>query len=206
MITVKATNDVAAKVLSSLVELSPVLFQELKEPAPTPLPKPAPKPEPKPDPSVMPKIDITEHDSPNQSERTQPISKLLIHNTDGPTLDGAVSWLCNTESQASAHLIIGRDGKVACIVDFDKAAWHAGNRYVNHASIGIECVADKNNLGLTPVQERVLVEWVKWFQWKYGIKTEDIITHRTIVATSCPVHIWSTEAKFLAWRKASFGV
>jgi N-acetyl-anhydromuramyl-L-alanine amidase AmpD len=204
---VKGTNDIANKILGNLVELSPVLFQELKDPAPTPLPKPLPKkPVPKTDPSVMPKIDITEHDSPNQSERTQPISKLLIHNTDGPTLDGAVSWLCNTESQASAHLVIGRDGKVACIVDFDKAAWHAGTRYVNHASIGIECVADKNNLGLTLVQEQVLVAWVRWFQWKYGIKTEDIVTHRTIVATSCPVHIWSTEAKFLAWRSARFGV
>jgi N-acetyl-anhydromuramyl-L-alanine amidase AmpD len=77
---------------------------------------------------------------------------------------------------------------------------------VNHSSIGIECVADKNNRGLTPEQEKVVVEWVKWFQKKYGINTEDIITHRTVVKTDCPCWIFPTEQDFDAWKKKWFTV
>jgi len=40
---VKGTNDIANKILGNLVELSPVLFQEMKEESPKPVP-PAPKP------------------------------------------------------------------------------------------------------------------------------------------------------------------
>jgi N-acetylmuramoyl-L-alanine amidase len=148
----------------------------------------------------MPKIDITEFDSPNQSARTLPISRIVIHNTDNNSLEGSVDWLCRSEAQASAHLIIGRDGKTACIVDFGKASWNAGSREINHSSIGIEVVADKQHQGMTEAQEKVLVQWIRWMQYKYGIKTKNIITHRTVAETDCPCWIFPTEQNFYSWK------
>jgi N-acetylmuramoyl-L-alanine amidase len=80
--------------------------------------------------------------SPNQSERTAPYVKTLVwHYTAGPNLDGAVAWLCNPAAAASAHFVIGRDGKIVQLVNLSRAAWHAGNANVgNGESIGVELV------------------------------------------------------------------
>ena len=69
---------------------------------------------------------------------------LIIHFTEGQSLDGAVSWLTNPVSQVSAHVVIGRDGQIAQTVPFNIIAWHAGvsswqgRKQMNKYSIGIE--------------------------------------------------------------------
>jgi N-acetylmuramoyl-L-alanine amidase len=83
--------------------------------------------------------------SPNQSSPVSPLY-LILHYTAGTSLEGAVSWFLNPDAQASAHLVIGRDGAIVQLVPFNRKAWHAGvsswgrlegmNRY----SIGIELV------------------------------------------------------------------
>lgn len=193
---VKATSEKAVGILEALVAWAPMDFVAVVEEK-----KPEPKPQPKPDPAKMPTIEISEFDSPNKSERTLPISRIVVHNTDNNSLEGSVDWLCRSEAQASAHLIIGRDGRTACIVDFDKASWNAGSREINHSSIGIEVVADENHKGMTVPQEKVLVQWIRWMQWKYGIKTENIITHRTVAETDCPCWLFPTEQDFSEWKK-----
>lgn len=76
---------------------------------------------------------------------------IIIHYTAGTSFDGAVEWLCNPAAKASAHLVIGRDGKVAQLASFDQVTWHAGKseleledgaKYngLNMFSIGIELV------------------------------------------------------------------
>ncbi len=49
--------------------------------------------------------------SPNYSSGVSPIY-LIMHYTAGPTLSGAVSWFQNPQAQASAHLVIDRDGSI----------------------------------------------------------------------------------------------
>jgi len=136
--------------------------------------------------------------SPNKSERAGTINKIVLHNT-ASSYDSAVSWLTNPNAQASAHLVIGRDGKVCRMVTDDYAAWHAGNRTVNHQSIGIEIVATNEEQGMTAVQEAQVIAWVKYFAGKYDIKSSNIVGHRTIVNTSCPMLIWKTEADLGTW-------
>ena len=70
---------------------------------------------------------------------------LVIHYTAGASFDGDLQSLArDKETQASVHLLIGRDGKVAQIVPFNRAAWHAGRSQwgeisgLNNHSIGIE--------------------------------------------------------------------
>ncbi len=83
--------------------------------------------------------------SPNHSGVIDP-SIIVMHHTGGwPNGEGSVSWLCNPDAQASAHLVINDVGKVTQLVPFNIKAWHAGSstssymgQSPNSISIGIE--------------------------------------------------------------------
>jgi N-acetylmuramoyl-L-alanine amidase len=83
--------------------------------------------------------------SPNHGRIITP-RLIVIHYTGDNSLQGALSWLCAPSAQVSAHLVVGKDGKVYQLVPFNVAAWHAGvSSYngqpgVNGFSIGIENV------------------------------------------------------------------
>lgn len=83
---------------------------------------------------------ITEFTSPNQNARNSRIKSITIHHwgSRGQKFDNVVHWLCQKRAGTSAHYVV-EAGKVACIVDPDRRAWHAGNSRGNHESIGIEC-------------------------------------------------------------------
>ncbi|MDP2433369.1 MAG: N-acetylmuramoyl-L-alanine amidase [Pseudomonadota bacterium] len=81
--------------------------------------------------------------SPNKGGVLQP-RWLVMHYTAGRSAEGSISWLVNRQAKASAHLVIGRDGKITQLVPFNVVAWHAGASSwqgvsgLNHYSIGIE--------------------------------------------------------------------
>lgn len=86
--------------------------------------------------------------SPNCGGALTP-SCLVVHYTAGRSADSASAWLCNPLAKASAHLVIGKDGKVIQLVPFNVVAWHAGESSwrnargetlvgLNRHSIGIE--------------------------------------------------------------------
>ena len=85
---------------------------------------------------------ITEYTSPNQSPRALNIQSITIHWWGDPaagySFSGTVNHLCNPNTDVSAHYV-AEAGRVACLVDCNKAAWHAGTYRGNHSSIGIEC-------------------------------------------------------------------
>jgi N-acetyl-anhydromuramyl-L-alanine amidase AmpD len=57
---------------------------------------------------------------------------LIIHGTAGGSNASSVGWLCNTESQASAHYVITQDGKIYQLVDEEASAWGNGIITVGH--------------------------------------------------------------------------
>lgn len=69
---------------------------------------------------------------------------LVMHFTAGSSAQESISWLANPAAKASAHIVIGRDGKVTQMVPFNVIAWHAGQSQwrgingLNTHSIGIE--------------------------------------------------------------------
>jgi N-acetylmuramoyl-L-alanine amidase len=81
--------------------------------------------------------------TPNRSARSARVSLIVLHSTEG-SFQGAVSWLCNTRSHASAHFVLSRSGEVVQLVPLAEKAWHAGRSAwqgranVNTFSIGIE--------------------------------------------------------------------
>lgn len=83
---------------------------------------------------------ITSKTSPNQNTRKSKIKSITIHHwgSRGQKFANVVSWLCDKRAGTSAHYVV-EAGRVACIVDPDRRAWHAGSSRGNHESIGIEC-------------------------------------------------------------------
>lgn len=90
-----------------------------------------------------------QHKSPNVGSKIKLHSLIVLHYTASSNFDSTVTWLTSKQARASAHLVVGRDGRVAQLVPFDVVAWHAGASTwpnatpVNRFSIGIEMV----NLG-----------------------------------------------------------
>ena len=102
--------------------------------------------------------------------------------------------------------MIGRDGKTACLVDFNKTAWHAGSREWNHRSIGIEIEDVDDAPGMPKAQEEKVISWVKWLMQKYNIKPVNVRSHRSVCSgTDCPVLIWPKESDFTEWKKEHIG-
>ncbi len=82
----------------------------------------------------------------NSSGGRQLARVIILHDTaDRPTRSqDTVSWFANKKCRVSAHVVVGRDGSVTQMVDFDRKAWHAGRssfkgrRGVNSFGVGIE--------------------------------------------------------------------
>ena len=83
-------------------------------------------------------------ESPNQGSLfLNPPDAIILHFTAG-TYAGTVNHFSQTKNKVSAHLIIGRNGQVMQMVEFNRIAWHAGKSIwqgrsnLNQYSIGIE--------------------------------------------------------------------
>ena len=102
---------------------------------------------------------------------------IIIHYTAGRDAESSAKYLCKDNLKASAHLVIGRDGKIIQLVPFDTIAWHSGiseygsKKGFNKYSIGIEL----DNAGIL---KKVGNEYMSWFGKKY--KDDQVIyaTHR----------------------------
>ncbi len=71
---------------------------------------------------------------------------LVLHYTAATTAKSAINWLLKPIAQASAHLVIDRDGTTTQLAPFNVITWHAGkSRWnglegMNKYTIGIELV------------------------------------------------------------------
>lgn len=81
--------------------------------------------------------------SPNVGGRMEPTA-IVLHDTAGRDAASSIAWLTDVKAKASAHFVIGRDGRVTQLVETDRVAWHCGKSSwrgrgnVNGWSIGIE--------------------------------------------------------------------
>ena len=128
---------------------------------------------------------ITKYDSPNFGYPTgtrgqNKPKQIVIHHWGGDdsTFEGTVSWLCNPKSQVSAHFVV-EAGKSACLLNWNDAGWHAGNKAVNMSSIGIECHPRCSYADMVEVAKVIAMLWEE-----YG--KLPLVGHKDIVATACP--------------------
>ena len=101
---------------------------------------------------------------------------VVIHYTAGRDADSSAKFLCS-EVKASAHLVIGRDGKIIQLVPFNTISWHAGvsaygvRQGLNRYSIGIEL----DNAGIL---QKTGNEYKSWFGKSYSENEVLNATHR----------------------------
>jgi N-acetylmuramoyl-L-alanine amidase len=86
--------------------------------------------------------------SPNCGERKdgKRPDMIVLHYTGMASGPLAEDWLCNIESEVSAHYIVHEDGRIVQMVPETARAWHAGQSFwagetdINSRSVGIEIV------------------------------------------------------------------
>ncbi|TVQ72243.1 MAG: N-acetylmuramoyl-L-alanine amidase [Oceanospirillales bacterium] len=87
-------------------------------------------------------------ETPNKSGhlKEQKPRYIIMHYTGGSNVQSAINTFKNRQAQASAHLIIGNDGRIVQMGRFHERCWHAGRsewqgvRGLNSYSVGIELV------------------------------------------------------------------
>ncbi len=127
--------------------------------------------------------------SPNFSERTLPITMVVLHYTEMKPFETAIDRLCDPEAGVSAHYVISEEGEVTLLVPEDKRAWHAGISYwrgirdVNSASIGIELDHPGHGLGYRPfadAQIDALVPLLHSIVQRYDIPRANVVGHSDV--------------------------
>ena len=58
-------------------------------------------------------------------------TKAVVLHIAETTFQGAVSWLADPKSNASAHFVVGKDGRIAQLVSIDDSAWANGLLFTN---------------------------------------------------------------------------
>jgi N-acetylmuramoyl-L-alanine amidase len=121
---------------------------------------------------------VSHRDTPNRGGAMNP-SYLVLHYTAGRSLESSVESLCTRKPQgnASAHVVLGRDGRIVQLAPFNIVTWHAGVSQwaglvgLNSHSIGIEM----DNAGLL---KRVGSQYQAWFGKVYPEDEVMLAAHR----------------------------
>ncbi|PYG30052.1 N-acetylmuramoyl-L-alanine amidase [Pelagimonas varians] len=128
--------------------------------------------------------DATQHPSQNYGPRRKSARPelLVLHYTAMTGAIGARDWLCNPESQVSAHYVLAENGKLWQLVCETQRAWHAGAGAwgdtcdVNSHSIGIEI----SNTGSQPFSEpqmAALERLMTGIMSRWDLPAERVIGH-----------------------------
>lgn len=116
------------------------------------------------------------------------IDTLIIHDTEGGW-EGSAATLQN-QGSASAHYMVGKDGRLAQFLPEEDTAYHCGNRIYNRRSIGIEHVGK----AVEPFPEALYAksaELVGHLAAKYNVPLDraHIIGHDQVPSSTRPQQI-----------------
>ncbi|HEX4679103.1 MAG TPA: N-acetylmuramoyl-L-alanine amidase [Gaiellaceae bacterium] len=128
--------------------------------------------------------------TPNKTEsnRTRAtINAIVIHDTEGRFI-GSVRFLQRARTQGSAHFVVSRRGQIVQLVPVTDVAWHAGNRWWNLHSIGIEHEGWAGRRGYTESEYRASAKLVAYLahRWSIPLDREHIIGHNEVPNPSRP--------------------
>jgi N-acetyl-anhydromuramyl-L-alanine amidase AmpD len=101
------------------------------------------------------------------------VDRIVIHVTEG-SFWGSVRWLRNSRSHGSSHYVISRGGDIVQLVSTSDVAWHAGNRWVNRHSIGIEHEGYTRRGGFTQAQNDASAKLVAYLAARAGMPVDRV--------------------------------
>jgi N-acetylmuramoyl-L-alanine amidase len=131
--------------------------------------------------------------SPNHNARPfTPVSLIVLHYTGMKSSAEALEWLCNAESEVSAHYFVEENGDIYELVEEDRRAWHAGvsswggSHNINDISIGIELA----NLGhehgyepFPPAQIAATINLCQDIMRRHELRPASVIGHSDVAPT-----------------------
>lgn len=113
--------------------------------------------------------------TPNRSARNGVKPRVIVlHSTEG-AYDGAVSWLCNSASQASAHVVVSKTGESTRLVPDAEKAWHVASD--NPFTLGIEQEGFAAQASWPDAQLETTAAWIAYWARKYDIPIVHSVTH-----------------------------
>ena len=126
-------------------------------------------------------------ESPNTSADTdrEPPRYIVLHSTEGG-FAGAVSWLLNRISRASAHFVVSRSGEMRQLVSVHRRAWHAGRSKwdrrvnLNTCSIGIEMEHWDKKQDWPLAQLKAVAKLVAELRREFNIPVGKVVGHDQI--------------------------
>lgn len=144
------------------------------------------------------------------------VEAVVIHIQQG-TMAGTAAWFggennkTNPMTQSSAHIGVGKDGRIDEYVDTEDTAYHAGRianptwrgmkknligGYINpnYYTLGIECEGMRGDI-YTEAQMQAICAKVKEWSQKYGfpINNDTIVSHNEITIDKEDMKLWTAE-------------
>src|SRR5215210_7562375 len=119
----------------------------------------------------------------SSARKISSVDRIVIHVTEG-SFWGSVRWLRNHRSSASSPYVASRGGDIVQLVSTSDVAWHAGNRWVNRHSIGIEHEGFTRRGGFTQAQYEASARLVAYLAGRAGmpIDRRHVIGHDEVPA------------------------
>jgi len=136
-------------------------------------------------------LKIVHRASPNHGERApgKPVDMVILHYTGMASAERAVSWLCDPESNVSAHYVVFEDGRIVQLVDEGRRAWHAGKSYwggetdINSRSVGIEIANPGHEFGYRPFpdeQIRAVIALCQEISLRHIVPPRHVLAHSDV--------------------------
>lgn len=122
--------------------------------------------------------DVAFRQTPNTGAALAP-RYLVLHYTAGRSLESSVESLCTRKPQgnASAHVVLGRDGRIVQLAPFDVVTWHAGISQWNGLS-GLNRYAIEIEMDNAGLLHREGDRFVAWFGKAYPDNEVQLAEHR----------------------------
>lgn len=114
---------------------------------------------------------------------------IILHYTGMESAEAAERWLCNPESEVSAHYLVHEDGRIVQMVREADRAWHAGKSSwrgvtdVNSCSIGIEIANAGHEFGYPGFPRRqieAVIELCAGLCARHGVAPERVLAHSDV--------------------------
>tara|TARA_R100001129_G_scaffold160634_1_gene125264 strand:+ start:403 stop:1140 length:738 start_codon:yes stop_codon:yes gene_type:complete len=125
--------------------------------------------------------------TPNVSSSSIQPEGVVLHHSSG-SYDGSVSWILQSKSQVSYHVIIDTDGSRTVFAEDWRRCWHAGKSNFNGKTncngflLGLAFSGDTTKRELTDAEVESAVEWLIPRFEKYGWPRDltTVTTHKAI--------------------------
>lgn len=103
----------------------------------------------------------------NQSARTAAIQLIVLHDTEGGTLESVAELFNRPANEASAHVGVAQDGASVQYVPDSRKAWHVAE--FNSVALGIEQLGFSTETHWPEAQLFKTAQYVAYWARRYGI-------------------------------------